>query len=1736
MQSELPHRSQPRLRSILAWSAALISAALAPATLPTAAAQIDATINKSVWKMLYGVTDAQINDPAWLAADDDGDGLSNAAELAAGTNPFDRGSTHAVTAVALNADGTMAITFPTITGKFYVVQSSANLADANGWANLPAAFQLTGDGLPHTLNAPSSGGAQTFYRVNVQDIDTDGDGISDWAEKVTGFDPTTAHTHGATLDDHTALANDLATENIVTITATKAGATQPPDALTAATDPGTITVTRGGTLHFSTITVPLNWSGTALAGVDYAAMPSTVTFPPKVGSVTLTLVPLANAARRTGTTATVYALPGRGYSTGLANAATVAIAPAANAAGTGLTGFYYNHTQDKGTVTSAYNAAALFSVASLVVTRVDPAIDFVWTTVQPDPKLATSYYAVRWQGQVQPQYSETYYFDTKADDFVKLWVNGQLVIDGWSYQYADRVAAITLQAGALYDIQLDYAQVTVGAEAHLYWYSASQPKQVIPTNRLYPLAVTAAPPAITSAATTVGFVNQPFSFTVTASTSGGAPASFALGANSGPLPPGLSLNSASGVISGTPTTAGQYQVALTASNGSGTGAAALTFQILNPGSGVTRELWTTGVTGPLISDVPFDAAAPASTDTALITLEDNTAYPARTGERLRGYFTAPATDNYYFWLAANNAAELWISNDAEPVNKTRRAWVAAPGTGTQDWTNAAQTHERSPWLALTAGQRYYYEVLHNTGDTANAGNVAAGWLLDPTGAATTPAVNGATGVVPGFLLSRYDYPVSATTSGSLYLTNLSPQGASVSSAVGSADLRMNPSNTQAILHFNFSGLSSPRTAYHIHAAPDAVSAGPIVFDLDDVDKFHPELKTPDGGYIWNITASGALSAAQIVTAIQQGFAYFNVHTVNFPAGEIRGNLGLVQGSQNPPAPVADPGFTDDSGTDAGAARFLNQAAYGAAPADMLSVQNGGYSAWLDAQMSPNLPATHLYADVLAHPTNEVYFPYRSTVMQNSWWRVAVTAPDQLRQRVAFALSETLVVSAANATLTDHGEALSSYYDVLVDGAFGNCRDLLRAVTLHPTMGYYLNMQGNPKGNVATGLHPNENYGREIMQLFSIGLNRLWPDGTLVLDSQGGLVPTYDQTAITGMARVFTGWTWAQTVAGGAQPTNFYPPVDSVHPMTLVPSYHELGIKALLDHVVLPAATGYNFPLANTPGSAADPTTALCNAYSTANLDAAIDAIFNHPNIGPYLCRQLIQRLVTSNPTPGYLARVVGKFNDDGSAAHARGNLAAVVRAILLDGEARNPVAGLNTSGKQREPLLRIAAPARTFPYTAASGTYSQGGPVMNITLAAGSPPSRLAAYDSVALDFSANLTAAPPASPSLNPGSGAYTVLPSPAPTANSFSVLAAGGVSVGYKATAPTAVTPSTNLIVDNSGPAVTTTVVNGVTTNVYGKVYLQFLPPGGSLDGVYSVGDRSGGNLQVFTTTAPPTAAGSSVVVSQIGGTYILDNPAGATASRITFYTYGNHNLAAGDAFWLDLPTTLGLALKPAQYTVATVLDQFSFTVQNATLYPNPENSRSAMLYPLRTPPESRSGSVALAQSKFDMGGTNGSLTQTPLDAPTVFNFFYPDYKYPGALAAANVTTPEFQLTTDTNVITLTNTIDGTFLSSNNPNGLCSFNNGSILFDLSAYMAPPYSTADASIPALVTKLGDLLTGGQLTPATKTEIANYITGSTMVNGKAVANFPATNATNNRDRVRAIVQLILISPEYAVQR
>jgi uncharacterized protein (DUF1800 family) len=383
---------------------------------------------------------------------------------------------------------------------------------------------------------------------------------------------------------------------------------------------------------------------------------------------------------------------------------------------------------------------------------------------------------------------------------------------------------------------------------------------------------------------------------------------------------------------------------------------------------------------------------------------------------------------------------------------------------------------------------------------------------------------------------------------------------------------------------------------------------------------------------------------------------------------LSGALGQTSPTPTPPPPL-------DSGpiTEQDAARFLSQSSFGATDALIAQVQTQGFYSFLDQQFAAP-PSSHV-AFVDATEVNPL------TVQQTTqaWWTYAISAPDQLRQRVAFALSEIFVVSSSGKNLGALPAAIPTYTDVLVNDAFGNFRDLLQDITLNPAMGKYLDMLQNDKANSKTGRRSNENYAREIMQLFSIGLCQLNLDGTVALDPNGLCVPTYNQDAVLGLAAVFTGWTFAQTgtpVWNGAT-------ANWRAPMINIGSHHSTDAKLILSNVLIPPVQ-----------------------TAQQDLATALDTIFNHPNVGPFFCKQLIQRLVTSNPSPGYVYRVASVFNDNGQGV--RGDLGAVIRAILLDYDARGAAQSAAGMGHQREPILRLTALLRAFNASSPDGKFSLG--------------------------------------------------------------------------------------------------------------------------------------------------------------------------------------------------------------------------------------------------------------------------------------------------------------------------------------------------------------------------------------------------------------------------------------------
>jgi len=335
--------------------------------------------------------------------------------------------------------------------------------------------------------------------------------------------------------------------------------------------------------------------------------------------------------------------------------------------------------------------------------------------------------------------------------------------------------------------------------------------------------------------------------------------------------------------------------------------------------------------------------------------------------------------------------------------------------------------------------------------------------------------------------------------------------------------------------------------------------------------------------------------------------------------------------------------------DAAAARFLEQASWGPNDDSIARVKLSGFSKWIDDQMTAT---SSTWTDL--GPNDGI------DVLQKQFFVNAMQGQDQLRQRVAFALGQVFVIS----THKNDPHSFPPYVRLLNQDAFGNFKTLLKDVTLSPSMGYYLDMVNNDKPDPTRGINPNENYAREILQLFSVGTVMLNPDGSQQFDASNNPIPTYGQDVIQGFAHVFTGWTYPTQAGKTLQKHN---PQYWSGPMEVFESNHDTGAKLVLSGVTLPAGQ-----------------------TSSQDLDAAMQNIFTHPNVGPFICMRLIEHLVTSNPSPDYMTRCSATFADNGSGV--RGDMAAVVKEILLDAEALrgdDPTKIQANDGKMREPILFI---------------------------------------------------------------------------------------------------------------------------------------------------------------------------------------------------------------------------------------------------------------------------------------------------------------------------------------------------------------------------------------------------------------------------------------------------------------
>ena len=519
----------------------------------------------------------------------------------------------------------------------------------------------------------------------------------------------------------------------------------------------------------------------------------------------------------------------------------------------------------------------------------------------------------------------------------------------------------------------------------------------------------------------------------------------------------------------------------------------------------------------------------------------------------------------------------------------------------------------------------------------------------------------------------------------LFLGTFRSQDNVQTAASGLLSFLLQGDNSKGVLTYTYDNLGSERIDQHIHLSP----SGTVIHDIKDEDL---EQSGSLSQYEWHMEPGGIFTTKQqMLDTLFNGEFYVNVHSADNPGGEILAYMSFDAFAEPPlqeELTVAD--------VDYDIVRFLNQATFGATPRDYeqlrsLIDQDGAnrlqvYELWIDQQISA--PRTSMQD--LDNHTYSVFSEYsQSSLKRESFWPIALYANDQLRQRMTFALSEILVISTENSMIRNRPQGLGSYWDTLANESFGSYKALLKDVTLHPMMGVYLSHLINSKANEDAGTFPDENYAREVMQLFTFGLVHRNKDGSVVLGDDNLPLATYDNETIRNLARVFTGLglSYAADSTGNSvyENTNFNRsycgPNGSLHycwtqPMKFFPSYHDFEEKLLFvdngDQIII-------------PGSA---DTGVDQAVN--ELEMVIEALVAHNTTAPFIARRLIQRFVTSNPSNAYIEKVSSAFGQDG-------DLKQAIKAILLDPEARSPsVVSSSSFGKFKEPILQLTAVFRLF--------------------------------------------------------------------------------------------------------------------------------------------------------------------------------------------------------------------------------------------------------------------------------------------------------------------------------------------------------------------------------------------------------------------------------------------------------
>jgi uncharacterized protein (DUF1800 family) len=518
----------------------------------------------------------------------------------------------------------------------------------------------------------------------------------------------------------------------------------------------------------------------------------------------------------------------------------------------------------------------------------------------------------------------------------------------------------------------------------------------------------------------------------------------------------------------------------------------------------------------------------------------------------------------------------------------------------------------------------------------------------------------------------------------LFLGTFKPQDDIATDATGLLSFILQGDNDKGVLTYTYTNLGTERTDQHIHLWP----SGTIIHDIKDEDL---ESNGNVSGYEWDMEPGGIFTTKQqMLQALFNGEFFINIHSAAFPGGEIYAHLIFDASAEPPPQQKLTSAEVDYD-----IVRFLTQATFGAKPDEYSKLRalidtDGSnrlqvYDAWIEDQFA--ITATSMLD--LDNHTYDLFPDYNHAALQSqSFWTMALFAKDQLRQRVAFALSEILVISREDGQVRNKPRGIGSYWDTLAKNAFGSYRNLLEEVAFHPMMGIYLSHLRNGKADEASGTFPDENFAREVMQLFTFGLVQRNKDGSVILGDDNLPIPTYNNETIQNLARVFTGLglSYRSDSEGNnvSANTSFNRancgPKNSLHycwtqPMKFFPNFHDFGEKKLFTdggkQLVIPASSdGLNEALTE--------------------LDRVLDGLVGHSTTAPFLARRLIQRFVTSNPSSYYIERVANAFGTSG-------DMKAVIKAILLDPEARSPeVANSKTFGKFKEPLLQLTAVMRLF--------------------------------------------------------------------------------------------------------------------------------------------------------------------------------------------------------------------------------------------------------------------------------------------------------------------------------------------------------------------------------------------------------------------------------------------------------